>query len=30
MKTLIFSAIVFFLIKGGTDILFDLFLGGRP
>lgn len=29
MKALIFVAILFFLIKGGTEILFDIFFGGK-
>ncbi len=29
LKALIFSVILFFLIKGGTNILFDIFFGGK-
>ena len=29
MKSLIFIVILFFLIKGGTEILFDIFFGGK-
>lgn len=29
MKALVFVAILFFLIKGGTDILLDIFFGGK-
>ena len=29
MKALIFAVILFFLIKGGTDILLDILFGGK-
>lgn len=29
MKALIFAAVLFFLIKGGMDILLDIFFGGK-